>query len=146
MDIYLVPICCGGFIAVALVLMVMVKRQDRKNAAQENANAIAKVREERRARVMRYPVRYFTQAAFDSLPKAAEQPLGFLQTVEIGTYFVCRPSSELPDAVIVGQVVKSEDVLAEQWGAGLAVPDRGINRYRVVISEIKAEPQSSSST
>jgi hypothetical protein len=44
--------------------------------------------------------------------------------------FVCDNSDTL-DLHVVGQVVKGDDLFCDQWGAGLVVPDRGVNRYLV---------------
>lgn len=76
----------------------------------------------------RFPTMRFSQEAYNELPRGVDFPPGYLETVDIGFLF-----KTTGDEMIIGQVVKGEDLIAEQWGAGLSVPKRGINRYRAVI-------------
>jgi len=83
--------------------------------------------------IRNYPVMKFTLEEFNDLPR--DVPRSFLKTCEIGTLFVCSKSDLVPDVTVVGQVVKGSDLFCDQWGAGLSVPERGINRYQVKIVE-----------
>lgn len=76
-----------------------------------------------------YPIKEMTYEEFNQLPR--DVGTEFLQTCPIGTWFVCRPEVNM----VVGQIVKGDDLFCSQWGAGLSVPERGINRYSVTIVE-----------
>lgn len=83
------------------------------------------------ARVRSYPVRHLSQAELARLPKGAGLNL---YTCPLGTCFVCAPHPHLPrEIVVVGEVVAGDQLLCDQWGAGLSLPDRGINRYRAEV-------------
>lgn len=83
------------------------------------------------ARIMLLPVKRMTQIEVETLPGANEPlPDGFLETCPIGTWFMCRQQHELP--LVVGQIVIGDDLLCDQWGAGLCLPERGVNRYRLI--------------
>jgi hypothetical protein len=84
-----------------------------------------------RRKILRYPEKTLTQSEFDKLPRNVDRE--FLNFSPIGSWFVYKPIPEIPDIQIVGQIVKGDDLFAEQWGAGLSVPKRGINRYRIII-------------
>ena len=71
-----------------------------------------------------------SRAEFDHLAQGKDLDLN---TCPLGTTFVCKPFELLPGIVVVGQVVRGVDMFADQWGAGLSVPERGINRFRVEI-------------
>ena len=87
--------------------------------------------EELRQRIMRYPEKTLSQGEFDKLPRNVDRE--FLNFSPIGSWFVFDPIPEIPNIQIVGQIVTGDDLFAEQWGAGLSVPIRGINRYRIII-------------
>ena len=57
-----------------------------------------------------------------------------------GTFFRCKGSSTIEKAVI-GQLVRGEDALCSQYGAGLSVPERFVNRYRIRITDKDSEKQ-----
>ena len=92
-------------------------------------------REEEEARlIFKYPVVEMTREELTKIPNGDAVPIDFLQTCPVGTKFICRKNRFLPDLVIIGKVVKGENLFCAQWGAGLlSIPDRGINRYRVEI-------------
>ena len=69
------------------------------------------------------------------IPRAEDMPEGFLKTCPIGTRFKCKGSKTIENTVI-GIVVKGEDALAHQYGAGLlSVPERFVNRYKPVVDD-----------
>ena len=84
-------------------------------------------------RIRKYPTKKLTQKEFDELPKNVS--CEFLKTCPISTWFFCKPMLEAPDLHVVGQVVKGDDVLTKQFGAGLlsGTGEREINRYLVEI-------------
>lgn len=86
-------------------------------------------------RIMRYPIAKFTRKKFDALPKLKELKL---YECPMGTW-LSWPDFEpaLPDVRVVGQVVPGLEAIAEQWGAGMSIPERYVNKYRV---EFIAEP------
>lgn len=51
-----------------------------------------------------------------------------LKYVPIGFRFKCRGDHE-----VIGVVVKGMDAITEQFGAGLSIPERFVNRYRAKI-------------
>jgi len=75
-----------------------------------------------------YPIIQLTQSEYAQIPRAEDLPRGFLNTCPIGTLFRCRGSNK-----IIGQLVKGDDALGEQYGAGLSVPERFVNRYRIQV-------------
>lgn len=85
------------------------------------------------AQIMDYPIIKLSKSDFSALPGADEKEVSrnFLETCPIGTRFVCR--SRFEGIIVVGQVVKGDDLFCSQWGSGLATPKRGINRYRVQL-------------
>jgi len=86
----------------------------------------------RKTDTSRYPVMQLTRQQYDEIPRAEDMSEGFLETCEFGTRFRCRGSTSVEDTVI-GILVKGDDALCDQYGAGLAVPERFVNRYRVSI-------------
>lgn len=116
------------------------KRRERKEIeAQEEENAEKRRRQRAEAAeqakrirtVMDYPVKRITIEELNSLPKGDAVAGNFLKTCPFGTWFCCTsPSSEV---TVVGQVVRGADIFISQYGAGSAIPERGINRYRVEI-------------
>jgi len=101
--------------------------EKRREAAQQERQAVLKI--------MGYPIKKFTQEEFSGLPGGEKNrlPPDFLKICPIGTWFVCRQNN-FTDIVVVGQVVKGNDLFCDQWGAGLSVPERGINRYRLQLT------------
>ncbi len=91
----------------------------------------AKIVEETKRQILGYPEKVFTAKKFASLPKGNN--VNF-QGCKIGTWFLCNPYRHLPGVVVVGQVVGGDDMFVDQWGAGLSIPERGINRYRVRLA------------
>lgn len=109
------------------------KRQEEKRQKAEELRRQNEVRaREFRVKFSRYPVREFSRPDFDQLPKNVGTE--FLKTCPLGTWFLCKPVEGV-EIIVVGQVVKGDDLLCDQWGAGLSVPERGINRYQVKILE-----------
>lgn len=85
----------------------------------------------------RLPILKLTLEQYCKLLNASNEstcPKGFINYVPIGTRFICRGSKSIDDSVI-GVVVKGEDALMDQWGSGLSIPLRFVNRYRPVIVE-----------
>jgi len=106
------------------------------DAGIERARKLAEAELERRAvySIMKYPTRHITSEELSELPKIpGECTADFLKTCPLGTWFVCKPNRFLPDTVVVGKVVAGKDLLEDQWGAVLSIPERGVNRYTVVI-------------
>lgn len=81
---------------------------------------------EMRQRILRLPSKSFSPSELSALPKGSD--VDFV-TCPIGVMFICVPMPLLPDIIVIGQVVKGNDMFADQWGAGLSIPERGINRY-----------------
>lgn len=85
-----------------------------------------------RRKIMRYPEQNLTQEEFDNLPQNVDGD--FLNFNQIGSWFVCKPNPEIPEVIVIGQIVKGEDIFVDQYGGGiLSIPRRGINRYRAII-------------
>jgi len=80
-------------------------------------------------RISRYPIKEMTEQEFANFPRGDSVTREFLEKCPLNTWFICRKNEFVPDVVILGQVVKGDDLFCDQWGAGLAVPERGINRY-----------------
>ncbi len=76
--------------------------------------------------IRKFPEKQMTAADFALLKRGRDIDL---HTCPIGTWFVCKPSEHLPDITVVGQVVEPEKMFENQWGAGMSLPLRGINRY-----------------
>ncbi len=97
----------------------------------------SRLREERRktrevrAGIDRFPLRTLTREEFGTLPKGSELDL---KTCPLGTWFVCAPFPPALEVIVLGHVVSPGDMICEQWGAGLSLPERGINRYRLQFS------------
>ena len=77
-----------------------------------------------------YPILELTPEEYDSIPRAEDRPKDFVKHCPIGTKFRCMGSTTFEDTVI-GIVVEGKDALINQYGAGLSVPERFINRYKV---------------
>ncbi|MFA6463980.1 MAG: hypothetical protein WCV55_03165 [Candidatus Paceibacterota bacterium] len=80
--------------------------------------------------IMAFPIKELSMREFVTLPRGED--VNF-QTCELGTWFLCKPFVPLSDITVAGQVVRGLDLFTSQWGGGLSVPERGINRYRVQI-------------
>jgi hypothetical protein len=94
-------------------------------AAEKSKNDIRTM-----GQIQRYHLLQMSRAEFDRLAQGKDLDLN---TCPMGTLFVCKPFELLPNIIIVGQIVRGLDMFADQWGAGLSVPERGINRFRVEI-------------
>jgi hypothetical protein len=108
--------------------------------AEKEAKAIAAAAAKRhqaeqalRKRVARYPVRQMSRKEYTRL-KAASVDLN-LNTCRLETWFACKPDELAPDLIVVGQVVRGDELIASQLGAPMSVPKRGINRYRVQFTD-----------
>lgn len=86
----------------------------------------------KKAARMRLPEAVLTYEQFKKIGRAEDFDKDFLKYCPMGTVFICSGSTGLEDAVI-GVVVKGLEALADQWGAGLCIPDRFVNRYRPVV-------------
>jgi hypothetical protein len=82
------------------------------------------------AKIQKYPICHMNVKTFCSLPRGKEIDL---EHCPLGTWFMCTSYEALPDMKVVGQVVEGKEMLCDQWGSGLSVPERGINRYRLVM-------------
>lgn len=112
----------------------VVEIQRIERAEREERRKAEEAKQERQVAksIMSYPIKKMTKEELDKLPYGTEMPVDFLKTCPLGTWFVCKKSRFLMDVTVIGQVVAGKDLLADQW-AGLSIPERGINRYRVVI-------------
>jgi len=70
---------------------------------------------------------------FSSIPRAEDLPAGFLKACRFGFRFKCAGSKDATNTVI-GVVVRGLDALVDQWGAGLSIPERFVNRYRAQVT------------
>ncbi len=108
------------------------RRQDEAEARWQKIkeeDARAKIPEQIR-NIMHFPIKELTVDEFNAIPKGKDVDL---KTCKLGTWFVCTKFEPLPDVIVVGQVVTGYDLIADQWGAGTSIPERGISRYRVEI-------------
>jgi len=81
-----------------------------------------------------YPVKEMTRVQFGQLLAEENLGIGYLALCPIGTWFVCAGNPLLSgDKIVVGQVVNGTDLSADQLVAGLSVPERGVNKYRLAI-------------
>lgn len=84
----------------------------------------------------KFPPMEFTMAEYDALPRSEDLIEEFgerhLYSANIGLKFKCTGGEKLEDTV-VGHLVKGNDAICEQYGAGLFVPERFVNRYEPVI-------------
>lgn len=123
------------FIGGVIILISNVEKSDRmrisERALTQGRNALKEY--EIRERIKRYPIKKLVQEEFNKIPNAGSLPDGFWKDCSIGFWFVCLPSILVPNTIVIGQVVSGGDLIAEQWGAGLSIPNRGFNRYRVKI-------------
>ena len=119
-----------------------LKREDRR-VSEAKSRAAEEKRRQKAAGIRAFPVRSLTREEFAKIITADQLPEGYLKTCPIGTWFVCRPNNDVSEVTVVGQVVEGNDLICDQWGSGLGVPARGINRYRVEI--VEASPVTSSS-
>ena len=131
----------GAFLLVALfaVFVIWVARMITDDECREQQRQKERLEEKRReeqaARIRNFPEKHLTQEEFDQLPNGRKFESNFLETCPIGTWFKCHPSDICPDIIVIGQVVKGGNMLCDQWGAGLCIPERGINRYRAIIKK-----------
>lgn len=103
------------------------RREDEDRLAEGRVAEAIRISDLRR-KIAHYPRKIMTFEEFENLPRNVSSE--FLRTCPLGTMFVCDNSDTL-DLHVVGQVVKGDDLFCDQWGAGLVVPDRGVNRYLV---------------
>jgi len=75
-----------------------------------------------------YPVMQIKRAQYDKIPRAEDLPEGFLETCEFGFLFRCRGSNN-----IIGKLVNGNDAIGDQYGTGLSIPKRFVNRYRTRV-------------
>lgn len=86
-------------------------------------------RETERARC--YPEVLLTQEEFDRIKNS---PSADLDTCPLGTWFIYK-KQDAAGITVLGQVVAGDKLIASQWGAGLCVPERGANSYRLKLVE-----------
>ena len=94
-------------------------------------------RRERIEKIRDYQLVELTQKEFDKLPKAGDFIVEWLRNeAPIGFEFICRRADWIPDdLVVLGHLVKGKEAICEQYGSGLSVPEKFVNRYRVKIVE-----------
>ncbi|MDD5165628.1 MAG: hypothetical protein PHG25_03820 [Candidatus Pacebacteria bacterium] len=125
----------------ALVFVIVLVKLYRKNSQKQLSKAEAERAEtqailerikleDQARRIRKFPIREMSATEFDQLVR--EKPVD-LKTCPLGTWFVCTPFELTPDVTVVGQVVTGLEMIANQWGAGMSVPERGVNRYRVKL-------------
>jgi hypothetical protein len=87
---------------------------------------------QRRGPLFGYPVVEMTRDSLEKLavPASAEA----LKYMPFGSVVRCVDKG-MPSPSVVGQIVKGEDAIAAQWGAGLSLPERFLNRYEVTVVE-----------
>ena len=84
--------------------------------------------------IVKYPIVELTQKEFDELPKSGSFGIDWLRNeAPFDFKFICKPSELVPDVVVMGHLVKGMEAICEQYGAGLCVPKKFINRYSVKI-------------
>lgn len=79
-----------------------------------------------------FPVVEMTEKQFSTLalPKSADD----LKFVPFGHVIRCSEKGAV-DPTVIGQIVRGEEAIASQWGAGLSLPKRFLNRYEVEVVE-----------
>jgi hypothetical protein len=79
-----------------------------------------------------YPVVEMSRDVFEKLavPPSAET----LKFMPFGSVIRCADKG-VPSPTIIGQLVKGEEAITSQWGAGLSLPERFLNRYEVELVE-----------
>lgn len=77
-----------------------------------------------------YPVVEMSRDVFEKLevPRSAEA----LKYMPFGSVIRCVDKG-VPSPTIIAQIVKGEEAIAAQWGAGLSLPERFLNRYEVEV-------------
>ncbi len=139
-------VCVAAIIGATVTCgMKWIHRRNRRRAHERAEREVRFQEFERRQQIqakreklLSYPAWRMTQAEFDKIPHAEDLPDGFLTSYQFGFQFVCRRQDDDPDDIIVvGEIVRGEEGI--QWGAGLAVPERLINRYRVQLVEATAD-------
>jgi hypothetical protein len=89
---------------------------------------------EQRRRILSYPVKRMTRQEYRELPCGDVVDADFLNSCPLRTCFVCKPSDIAPEVIAIGQVVRAEDLICNQFGGGLlSLPKRGINRYLLQV-------------
>ncbi len=83
---------------------------------------------ERKIPIEQLPVLTLTQEQVDKLPHGSTLDL---ETCPLGTYFICIPLSDT-EPVVIGHLVGGLEALVDQFGAGWDIPERFVNRYRLV--------------
>lgn len=129
----------GFFTGLRLFLGIRTKEEkafrkqflERQRQELEQARLLPELRE----KYMQYPVMKLSKEEFSNIPRAEQLPDGFLETCPIGTFFVCREKCPALEIIVIGQIVKEDDLICEQYGAGMSVPARGANRYRLELSD-----------
>jgi hypothetical protein len=108
--------------------------------AEKEAKATAAAAQKRlqdeyglRRRIAKFPPIEMTKEEHAKL-KASSIGIN-LNTCQLGTWFACKPDELAPDLIVVGEVVARKDLFTAQLGAASAVPERGINRYRVQFTD-----------
>lgn len=87
---------------------------------------------EKRGPLFGYPVVEMTRDSLEKL--AVPTSAGALKYMPFGTVVRCVDKG-VPSPSVIGQIVKGEEAIAAQWGAGLSLPERFLNRYEVKVLE-----------
>ena len=82
---------------------------------------------------MDYPIIEMTDDEYNKLPEASSLEPGYLETADLGFRFITIKSPGK-----VGEIVKGEDMPADQIGACLAPPERDIKW--MLVKRIRAHP------
>jgi hypothetical protein len=77
-----------------------------------------------------FPVVEMSKHVFENLTIPANSTE--LKYMPFGTVIRCV-DKEVPSPTVIGQIVKGEEAIASQWGAGLSLPERFLNRYEVEV-------------
>jgi len=110
-----------------------IKEWEGKRAKEKERERIARIPETIH-KLRNLPQIELTQEEFNKLPEIGDFTTEWLRNeAPFGFEFICRPFPECPKNIIVlGRLVKTGDIICEQYGSGMSPPAKFINRYRVV--------------
>lgn len=78
-----------------------------------------------------FPVVEMSKDVFEKL--TVPENATALKFMPVGTVIRCVDKG-IPSPTVIGQIVSGEDAIASQWGAGLSLPERFLNRYEVEVA------------
>lgn len=122
----------GNFLGRGLFREMRLRKIKLKRERQLAERKEKKIEDLRRVRsqIETYPYERMTAVDFAAVKRQIDIDL---HTCPLGTWFVYPPHPAFPDVVVLGQVVDSLHMIAKQWGSGLSLPPRGVNRYRLQL-------------